>query len=101
MIHYRKSPKYCYRSPSVREETTSDLEMESAVWRESFELTGEEKLETADLAIQEEVRLESQMFSLFHYFLREVIVYSANFSVFSRKKIGDSYTICTSSFLSH
>ncbi|KHJ77111.1 hypothetical protein OESDEN_23269, partial [Oesophagostomum dentatum] len=42
-------------APCVREETTSDLEMESAVWRENFELTGEERLEGADLAIQEEV----------------------------------------------
>ncbi|RCN53025.1 b-box zinc finger [Ancylostoma caninum] len=48
-------------SPSVREETTSDLEMESAVWRENFELTGEEKLETADLAIQEEERCSSSL----------------------------------------
>ncbi|KIH60374.1 hypothetical protein ANCDUO_09376 [Ancylostoma duodenale] len=48
-------------SPSVREETTSDLEMESAVWRENFELTGEEKLETAGLAIQEEERCSSSL----------------------------------------
>ncbi|EYC17165.1 hypothetical protein Y032_0031g2305 [Ancylostoma ceylanicum] len=48
-------------SPSVREETSSDLEMESAVWRENFELTGGEKLETADLAIQEEERCTSSL----------------------------------------
>ncbi|KHJ85855.1 hypothetical protein OESDEN_14409 [Oesophagostomum dentatum] len=45
----------------VREETTSDLEMESAVWRENFELTGEERLEGADLAIQEEERCSSSL----------------------------------------
>ncbi|VDM77634.1 unnamed protein product, partial [Strongylus vulgaris] len=44
-----------------REETASDLEMESVVWRENFELTGEEKLETVDLAIQEEERCSSSL----------------------------------------
>lgn len=44
-----------FRSPTVREETASEVELESAVWRESFELSGEEKLATVDASIEEEV----------------------------------------------
>ncbi|XGW05230.1 hypothetical protein V3C99_015981 [Haemonchus contortus] len=48
-------------SPVVREETVSDMESEPTVWRENFELTGEEKLETADLSIEEEERCSSSL----------------------------------------
>ncbi|ETN79579.1 hypothetical protein NECAME_09755, partial [Necator americanus] len=59
--HAKANRKDTTRSSSVREETASDLEMESAVWRENFELTSEERLEKADLAIQEEERCSSSL----------------------------------------
>ncbi|KAK6048666.1 hypothetical protein COOONC_13829, partial [Cooperia oncophora] len=48
-------------SPAVREETVSDMEFESTVWRENIELIGEEKLEAADLFIEEEERCSSSL----------------------------------------
>uniref|UniRef100_A0A183GIZ6 CE295 protein n=1 Tax=Heligmosomoides polygyrus TaxID=6339 RepID=A0A183GIZ6_HELPZ len=48
-------------SPTVREETASEVELESAVWRESFELSGEEKLATVDASIEEEEHCSSSL----------------------------------------
>ncbi|VDM53753.1 unnamed protein product [Angiostrongylus costaricensis] len=48
-------------SSTVRGDTPFDVEFESAVWREDFELSVEEKLENADLSIQEEERCSSSL----------------------------------------